>query len=163
MALPVTYVSVEVADNTINPKTSAPETATYSLALETATPANVATVLSNVGGLVAAFQGITIGRVIKQDFSYDVTKNEKIPATSDLAQRENKWLCRYHDTTTFKKFAVSIPCADLTKKKPNSEFVDLTTGPGAAVKTAFEQVVVSPDDPTHAVVLDSIQFVGRNT
>lgn len=162
MAAPVTYLAVETADNTLK-SNGQPETATYRMGLTTATPANVATVLANAGGLVAAIQGIILGRVVKQDFLYDSTIHEKIPATSKLAQRENKWLFRYHNPTSFKAFTVSIPCADLTKTMDNSEFVSLTTGAGLAVKTAFEQVVVCPDDQEEFGILDSIQFVGRNT
>jgi len=82
---------------------------------------------------------------------------------AELAQREKKWLARYHDATNGQKFQVSWGTADLSLHMTNSEFLDLSTGAGAALKAAFEDVVVSPNDSSHAVVLDSVQFVGRNT
>jgi len=130
----------------------------------TLTPANVASQETLMGNLATALAGIFIGRFVKQTTTFARVQNgAQIPATDPLAQRENKYLLRYHDATTFQKFTVSYGTADLSVHLPNSEFVDLAVDPGLAVKTAFEAVAVSPDDSTHAVVLDSIQFVGRNT
>lgn len=162
MAVPISYASVEIADNTLK-SNGKPETSTCRFAVDTATPANVATIEGNIGGFVAAMVGITLGRIVKQEFIYSVTQNDKIPAASKLAQRENKWYLRYHNPNTHLSFGISYPCADLTKTMANSEFVDITAGAGLAVKTAFEQVVVCPDDPLTFGILDSIQFVGRNS
>jgi len=88
--------------------------------------------------------------------STDSAVNNANPA----AQRENKWLVRYHDTGGA-KFRVEIPTADLALLDTGNEFLNLTGTEAAAFKTAFEAVVRSPDDPTLTVTLDSIQFVGR--
>jgi len=82
------------------------------------------------------------------------------PATTPLSQRENKWLLRYHDASTGKKYTAEIPCADLTLLATNSEFMDTTLSAWTNLKTAFEAVVYSPDE-ANLTVLDSAQFVGR--
>lgn len=163
MPIPISYGQVTIADNTAT-KTGKPETASAEVAITTITPANQAAVETAWGNLLTAMAGIVIGRFVKNQVTLarNVT-GAQIPATDGLAQRENKWLARYHDNTTFQNFQVSIPTADLSLHKPNSEFVDLTVDPGLAFKTAFEAVVVSPDDSSHSVTLDSLQFVGRNS
>lgn len=162
MALPLTYGSLTVADNTVKAN-GEPETSTWSVAVTTATPANVADLETAFGTLMTAIQAVSLGNNQKKEIVYARTILGATPAASTAAQRENKWLCRYHDNTTFKKFVVSLPCADLTKLVSGSEFLVLTGGAGATLKTAFEAVVVSPDDASHSVTLDSVQFVGRNS
>jgi hypothetical protein len=84
-------------------------------------------------------------------------------APSDpVAQREVKWLVRYHDAAG-RKYSVEIPTADLSLLDTDSEFLDLAATYPAAFKTAFEDVVVSPADDGSAVTIDSIQFVGRRS
>lgn len=163
MAIPVSYGQVTLADNTAK-STGKPETASMEVPVTTITPANQAAVVTAWGNLLTAFAGVVLGRFVKNTLTLarDVT-GAQIPATDPLAQRENKWLCRYHDATTFQNYVASLPTADLSLHIANSEFVDLTAGAGLAVKTAWEAVVVSPSDASHATVLDSMQFVGRNT
>lgn len=163
MAKPVSFGQVTIADNTAK-SDGRPESASMEVPITTITPANQAATVTAWGNLLTAFAGVTLGRYIKNTLTLarDVT-GAQIPATDPLAQRENKWLCRYHDATTFEQFVASLPTADLSLHIANSEFVDLTAGAGLAVKTAWEAVVVSPSDAAHAVVLDSMQFVGRNT
>lgn len=163
MPLPVSYYQITLADNTAKGN-GEPETTSFEVPIITLTPANVAATATLAGNLKTALAGVVIGRFVKDTLTYDRAVNgAQIPATDPLAQRENKWLCRYHDATTFQKYQVSIGTADLSKHMDNSEFVDLTTGAGAAVKTAFEALIVSPADATHSVILDSMQFVGRNS
>lgn len=162
MPLPFSFWSQTMGDNTRKPN-GEPETTTMSVPITTLTPANAAATETLTGNLATAIAAITLGSLIKRELTYVRTEFEKIPASSPLAQRENKWLLRYHDATSFQKASVSIGTADLTELTGNSEFLVLTSGNGAALKTAFEAVVVSPYDSTHSVILDSVQFVGRNT
>lgn len=162
MPLPLSYFSATVADNT-QKSNGEPETSSFQVAITTLTPANVAATETLAGNLLSAIQAITIGANQNKVLTYARTILGASPAASTAAQRENKWLCRYHDATNYKKYVVSLPCADLTKLVSGSEFLVLTGGDGAAFKTAFEAVVVPPDDSSHTVVLDSVQFVGRNT
>jgi len=83
------------------------------------------------------------------------------PVTDPLAQRENKWLVRYHDTSG-RKFTLELPTADLSLLDTNSEFLDLAGTEAAAFVSAFEAVAKSPSDQSN-IVVDSIQFVGRRT
>jgi len=162
MALPLSFLNVKLADNTV--KTNGePETTTWSVPVVTMSPANAAAQITAQGNLRAAVQALILGNPLQAETVYTRAMLGNGPADDDLAQRENKWLLRYHDATTYQKAQVSIGTADLTKKMAHSEFVDLTGGDGAALKTAFEAVVVSPFNSSNAVILDSVQFVGRNT
>lgn len=80
-------------------------------------------------------------------------------ASSPTAQRETKWLVRYHDANGY-KFQMEIPCADPSKLGTNSEF--MSDANKASFATPFEAFVKSPYDGS-AVTLDSLQLVGRRT
>lgn len=162
MPLPLSYAGVTVGDNTVKPN-GEPETSSWQVPITTLTPANVAATETLVGNLLVAIQAVCLGANQSKSITYSRQFLSASPAASVLAQRENKWLARYHDATNFQKFSVSWPCADLSKLASGEEFLDLTAGVGQAVKEAFEAVVVSPNDSSHAVVLDTMQFVGRNT
>jgi len=162
MALPVSSYSVTIADNTLKPN-GEPETTTLSVPVITLTPGNAAATVTLMGNLSAAIAAITLGNFLKNEVTYAANRLGIGPAASTLAQRENKWLIRYHDATTYQKFQSSIGTADLSLLPDNEEFLDISADEGLALKTAFEAVVVSPADAAHTVVVDSIQFVGRNS
>lgn len=163
MALPVSYASITLADYTERAN-GQPETTTTQFPIITLTPGNVAATSTLVGNLRTALAAIVLGRFIKNELTYARNETgEPIPADDQNAQRENKWLCRYHDATNFKKFQMSFGTADLSQLADHQETLDLTAGVGADFKDAFEAVVVSPYDAANSVVLDSMQFVGRNT
>ena len=163
MAIPLSYVAETIADNTVNQNTGAPTTSSWQVPVANLTAANLVAQSTLISNLFTAVAGVTIGNVLKSD----ITQSRNIvgfgPSSNVLAQRENKYLCRYHGATLNQKFQVSLPTADLSKLPTHSEFLDLTTGVGQALKIAFEAVVVSPDNSSEAVILDSVQFVGRNT
>jgi len=161
MALPVSFFGVTIADNTLK-SNGQPETTHSAVPITTVTAGNIDDVQLAIDAFMLAVAGVIIGNPLTTDL---VAERELVgtgPASSTLAQRENKWLARYSDDTTHQKFSVSIGTADLTKLPAHSEFLNLGTGVGAALKTAFEALVVSPDDASHSVTLDSVQFVGRN-
>lgn len=163
MALPVSSYGITIADNTLKPN-GEPETTSFNVPVITLTPANVAATVTLMGNLASAIAAVTLGNFLKNEVQYARNLLAVGPAASNLAQRENKWLMRYHDATTYQKFQVSVGTADLSILPNNEEFLDLAdAGVGAALKTAFEAVVVSPADASHSVVLDSVQFVGRTT
>lgn len=109
--------------------------------------------------LLTAIQAIVLGELNKEIIVLSDTWSSSAPAASNLAQRENKWLVRYTDTTTHRIFKSEIPTADLSLLANNSEFLDLSAGPGLAFKNAFDAVVKSIDG--NAVEVISVQFVGR--
>lgn len=163
MALPTSFFTETIADNT-QKSNGLPETSTFRVPITTVTAGNFAAVNTALDALVAAVDGVVLGVVNRRALEASVvTATSPAPSSDPLAQRENKYLCRYHDVVTGKKFSVSLPTADLSVHMPNSEFIDLTVNPGLALKTAFEAVVVSGDDAAHSVILDNVQFVGRNS
>jgi hypothetical protein len=162
MALPVSFYTQRINDNTVRANGS-PESATWSVPVTTLTAANYAAKKALIDNLAAAVADVVIGRLAGTEIVIDRELISTLPATTTLAQRENKLLCRYHDATTYQKFQVSIPTFDLTDLPANSELLDLGGGEGAALKSAFEAIVVSPDNSANSVILDSAQFVGRNT
>lgn len=162
MALPVSFYSETVVDNTLK-QNGEPESATWAVPIITLTAGNLVATNTLITNLQSAVNGIILGTNSKIETVSHRQTNTPGPSADPLCQRENKYLVRYHDSVTGQKFRASIPTADLTKKMTNSEFIDVTAGPGLAVKTAWEALVVSPNNSSNTTILDSIQFVGRNT
>jgi hypothetical protein len=154
MALPVSFLEEQYADY-------GNEKARFKLALPALTAVNYIAKKALVDTLVTSITGIVIGNLNQETIIIDRVGVVAGAASSALAQRENKWLVRYHDASNAKKYRVEIPTADLTLLVAHAEFLDLTAGVGAAFKAAFEAIIVSPYDDSHAVVVDSVQFVGR--
>jgi hypothetical protein len=123
----------------------------------------------NAGNLVAqvalhatlfnTLAALTLGREITEETVLNRTIVASLPAATAQAQRENKWLLRYHDGTG-KNFQSELPCADLSLLAANSDFIDPAGAEIIAAKLAWAAVVVSPDDAS-GTVLDSAEFVGR--
>lgn len=163
MAQAVSSYNLTINDNTLTPS-GKPESGSVGFDIITLTAGNLAATELLLVDLVAAIDDIQIGNVAKTSIVLQNTIVSGDRASSKLAQRENKLLLRYHDNTVPAwKYERSIPCFDLTTLPDGSEFLDLTTGVGAALKSAFEAVVVSFNDASHTVTLDSAQFVGRNS
>lgn len=154
MALPVSFLEEQYADY-------GNEKARFKLPVATLTAANYVAKKALIDTLVTSITAVVIGNLNQETIIIDRVAVVAGAATSNLAQRENKWLCRYHDATNAKKYRAELPTADLSQLAAHSEFLDLSGGVGAALKAAFEAIVVSPFDDGHAVVLDSVQFVGR--
>jgi len=162
MALPVSFWGQTLNDNTLK-SNGEPESGNFRFPITTLTAGNLAAQQALLATLAAAIAGVTMGTVRHTTTLLEETAGTSNPAASVLAQRENKYLCRAHDVTTGQKFRFSLPTADLSQLPNNSEFLDLTGGVGQALKDAYEAVGKSPYDASHAVVLDSVQFVGRNS
>lgn len=144
------------------------ESSTASFPMTTLTAINITAELIEVGALRDATIAITHGTGWKDKFINNAQiLNADLP-TTPLAQRENKWLVRYHGVDNDKKWSLEIPCAallsptDENRLLPGSDFADLTQTEMAAFVSAFETTVRPPDSNTSLVVVDSIQFVGRN-
>lgn len=82
-------------------------------------------------------------------------------ATDPYAQRESKWLVRYHDNVTGDKQTLEIPTAKLALLGQDTEFLDLSGTEAANFKTAFEGFAKSKNG--NAVTIDQILFVARGT
>lgn len=119
--------------------------------------------LTAVGTGRAAIEGITLGIVAKEQWVGDNTVLSAESPTNVFAQRELKWLVRYHDDVTQDKAKLEIPTADPTGVMlPASDFADLTVEPMLTFVNWFQGFARHPDNSVNAVVIDSIQLVGRN-
>lgn len=108
-----------------------------------------------------AIAGITVGLKTKAErVQGDTVATGE--ASSVHAQRERKWLVQYHDGTTFKRYTLEIPCADLDQLDPNDK-ANAHIGDAGVVDafvTAFEAYALTPDG--NSPVVDEITHVGRN-
>lgn len=110
-----------------------------------------------------ALAGITEGLMVSHEIA---NRNEivgpKTPASAKTAQRERKWLVRYHAVTGGAPYTMELPCADLDALDPNNRgFAEI--GDGGVVDafvSAFEAFVKTESGGNVAV--DSIAHVGRN-
>lgn len=137
------------------------ETSHVSVWVRTLTAANLTAQQALHNALFSSLAAVTEGVETKEETIISESVIAAGPASTPQSQREKKWLLRYHDATTGKKYVVSVPCAKLSLLATNSEFMDTTLTEWTNLKTNFEAVVYSPDD-SNLVVLDSAQFVGRN-
>jgi len=158
VALPVSFLSLTMNDNTSQPRQ---ESSTTELAVTTLTAGNFTAQATLHSDLINALEGITIGNPAKTELVAARTRISDAPSSDVLAQKENRWLLRYHGATNFRKYVVSLGTADLSQIVDGTEFIDLTAGTGLALKTAFEAVVKDPNDAAEAVILDSVQYVVR--
>jgi hypothetical protein len=160
VGIPVSFYALTQNDNTSNPKQ---ESTVSRVAITTLTAGNLTAQLALITALENGLEGICIGNPAKSEVVLARTVISEAPASDPLAQREIKWLIRYHGATLNEKFQITLGTADLSQLTGGSEFLDLTGGAGAALKTAWEAIVKSPGDGAESTVLDSVQFVGRNT
>lgn len=159
MARPVSRASQTLQDYGDTGSGTGGEKSTWQFWITTLTAGNFAAQSGLVSTLLTAVLDITRGSQAASNLLASSTRSA-VNNTDPLAQRENKWLVRYHDANSV-PFTLEIPTADAALLDQGNEFLDLTGTEAAAFKTAFEAVVKSPDDPTLATTVDSIQFVGR--
>lgn len=159
MARPISRITQTLQDYGTPGSGSGAEKSTWSVWTANLTAANFTAQQGLISALYTATLDLTVGSQAATS-ELAVSTQSAVVNTNPLAQRENKWLVRYHDTAGT-KFTVEIPTADLSLLDAGTEFLDLTGTEAAAYVTAFQGVVRSPDDPALTVLVDSIQFVGR--
>jgi hypothetical protein len=131
---------------------------------------NGAVTAVSIGGFLTAFGDlrdaigdITLGTIHQEQWVGDLTLLSNDLPTNPFAQRELKWLVRYHGDTSNKRFTMEIPTADPTGRLiPGTDLADLTQTEVAAFVTAFEAQARTPDSDTETVTVDEIVLVGRN-
>lgn len=131
--------------------------------------------LTQIGALRTAIDGITRGVLANEkQYVFDTILSQALPTNQD-AQRGNKWLVSYHDNTQFfdppvnaipndaylRKYRIMIPTADNSLLADNENDLDLTAGAGLAFKTAFEAIAKSPAGGS--VVIDFIRQTNVNS
>lgn len=124
------------------------------------TAANHDAQVAAMTSFIDAIAGITLGLKVRQQYgNVDQILANDSHAANAFAQREGKWLVRYHDANN--NWKLEIPCPDLSLLDVNNKgFLDLAGTEGAAFVSAFEAFVKSPDGL--ATTIDSVQHVGRN-
>lgn len=116
-----------------------------------------------ITSLFNAADGMSLGSFGQSKLNTSVSKDAGpggFPANK-FAQREMKWLCRYHDGTTLKEYSLEIPAGDAALLTNNTDFADLAAGAGLTFKTEFE-VSIRASLTGNTVILDSAELVGRN-
>lgn len=153
------------------------EVSTVSFRTAAITAVSLPGTLTQFGALRAAIDGITAGSVTEEGLYVNRTRLSNVPPTDPLAQRENKFLVVYEDTTAFfddpvnaipnegfrKVFVVEVPTADLELANlftGTNDDVNLSQPQIAAFITAFEDLVRTPYGGRANVV--RMTYVGRN-
>lgn len=153
------------------------EKSSFSIATGEVTAVSLPGLLTEVGALRTAIDGITLGTVSDESLSVFNTNLSNTPPASPLAQVETAWLVTYEDNLPFfddpinsipnegfgRLFTVVIPTADIAaagRLAPNSDNAVLTEAGMTAFITAFQTTARSPYGGTVHVV--SIKHVGRN-
>lgn len=125
------------------------------------TAVTIAGFLTQFGALRTATEAIVLGSLVGDLWYGDRTKYDNAPPTDVNAQRERKFLVSYQGDTTFSKYVMEIPCADLTGRMiDDTDLVDATETDFAAWITAFEALCKTPEGET--VVFLQATAVGRN-
>lgn len=160
MARPISRASQTLQDYGTPGSGTGAEKSSWAVWITTLTAGNFTAQTGLVSALFTAALDITLGAQSGSN-TQAVATSSAVEVTNPLSQRENKWLVRYHDADGT-KFSLEVPTADLSLLDAGTEFLNLADGGViAAFVAAFEAVAKSPDDPTLAVTVDSIQFVGR--
>lgn len=115
-----------------------------------------------IQNLADAIDAVILGAAVKATVTTEneVDAGSAVPPASALANRGDKWLFRAQDSTTGKIYTHEMGVADFSQiSSPTDDYLDLTAGVGAALKTAFDAAYQSPDG--NAGVLLSVQQVTR--
>src|SRR6476469_7805341 len=99
MARPTSFVNITYADHGSG-KAPNGETSSVQYPVTNIIAGNFASMQTAIAALAVATQGLSIGvETLRTTIAARVIEGAG-PASSALAQRENKWLVRYHDGTT---------------------------------------------------------------
>ena len=129
------------------------------------TVGTITALLVEFAALRSAVDAIVLGVRASDTVVMDKTVGSAARPASAVAQRELKWLVRYHGVDDGKKWSCEIPTPDITLTDvliPGTDIADLTQTQIAAFVTAFETTVRPPGNDTSLVVVDQIVLVGRN-
>lgn len=137
------------------------EKSNLGLWVATLTAGNIVAQTTLINALQAAAQALVSGVLSKQKIVLSSTNIDGTIPNNSGAQRELKWLIRYHDASTGEKYTASLPTASVAYLASHSDMADPTVTQYSDFETAFNNVVASPNQ-ANAVELESLQLVGRN-
>lgn len=83
-------------------------------------------------------------------------------ADDKTTQREHRWILTLEDTVTHRLTTHQIPQADVSLISTDSDVLDLSTGPGATLKTAVEAMARFPGT-NNTVNLLSVTYTGSRS
>lgn len=152
------------------------ETSAIGIRTGAVTAVSLPGLLTQVGTLRGAIEGITLGVVAKESLSVFNTPLSNDPPADENAQVERVWVVQFEDNLPFfddpvnaipnegyrKKFTVAIPTADYEGNLlPNTDEANLNDdGPVEAFIAAFEAIARSPYGGTVNVL--KMTAAGRN-
>lgn len=136
------------------------ETSTFSVYGAEMSAAEYSNIINQIADLETAIEGVTLGVLGRGVIEAVVNEGSQASAADVWAQRENKWMIEYADTVTGDVYRRELPTADLSLLQPGSELMDLSTGAGLALKTAFEAYVTSEDG--NPVEIQRVYYVARD-
>lgn len=117
---------------------------------------------ADANAISAAIDGVTLGTPAQVILSEDaiLSVGSKVPPADKTAQRGAKWLIKTWDAVAGKGGSFEIATADHSLIQDQTETMDLTAGPGLALKTALEAGGMSSYG--NAIEVVSVTFVNRN-
>lgn len=137
------------------------EPSTMSFHFGAVTAVSIAGFLTDFGDFRTATEAISLGSLVGDSWTGDITKYDNALPTDVNAQRERKFEVLYQGATTFSKYRLEIPVADFTGRLiDDTDLVDLTETDIAAWITAFETLCRTPEGENVEVL--QIRAVGRN-
>lgn len=143
------------------------EVSSVTIPIADLTAANIDGWMTDLVDLMGKLEAIQRGKLLKYEVVAKTSPQGVGKASSQEAQREEKWLVRYYDGTTFERATFEVPCADLTLQldgHPGYAYLQGTGTPDAAVTAFvndFQTTIKGPGG--NASVIESIVHVGRNT
>lgn len=151
-----------MAHNTMTVTDFSEENSSFGFESAALTSGNIVAQTAAAGTLEAATEALTIGNIAKNQVSQILLDDPGVP-TNPYAQRELKWLVRYENTTSGKKFSLEIPAPNLTDNLvAGTDVADLASTDWAAWVTAFEAYAKPEDNLSNAVAVLGATVVGRN-
>lgn len=143
------------------------ETSTMKVYNDAITAVSLPGFLTDFGDFKTKTAAITRGEITRTTWVGDADETGNTAPSDQLAQRENKLLVTYRDTTTNEKYTLTVPTIDLTLLTfipGGKDAVAIpTAGPLFDWITSFETLASPPEAPGNAVEVIALRFVGRNT
>lgn len=138
------------------------ETSTMTVPIVDVNGANYAAQTAAIDAFMTALGPLVIGGIDTRQLVAYVNDTKTTPA-SPYAQREQKWLVRYHEDVGGggPTHYMEIPCAKLDKLDPNgNDKINRADADVIAFISAFEGLVTVDG---HSVVVDDIVYVSRKS
>lgn len=125
------------------------------------TVGTIAGFLTQFGTLKTAIQDLSLGTLISDSWTGDITSYSNAAPTDLNAQRERKWRVDYEDVVNLGKHQFEIPVALVVGQLvSNTDLANIETAEWIAFIAAFEAMAKSPDG--NAVNILGARLVGRN-